>query len=99
MSVNDNNSNWYNAGTSAKKMNSMFAAAQFVAAIPGSLHRTKTMVFFEKLIKTFGNLKYFCYICNDKVLKHKYKKKYFKKVEIKFGNFKFFCYICNVIVL
>ena len=26
-SVNDNNSNWYNAGTSAKKMNSMFATA------------------------------------------------------------------------
>ena len=26
-SVNDNNSNWYNAGSSAKKMNSMFATA------------------------------------------------------------------------
>ena len=26
-SVNDKNSNWYNAGSSAKKMNSMFAAA------------------------------------------------------------------------
>ena len=26
-SVNDNNSNWYNAGSSTKKMNSMFATA------------------------------------------------------------------------
>ena len=27
LSVNGNNSNWYNAGSSNKKMNSMFAAA------------------------------------------------------------------------
>ena len=26
-SVNDKNSNWYNAGTSTKKMNSMYATA------------------------------------------------------------------------
>ena len=69
LSVNGNNSNWYNAGASTQKMNTMYAAAQVAAAIPGSLHRPTTMVFFEKMLKKFGNLKYFCYICITKVFK------------------------------
>jgi hypothetical protein len=39
------------------------------------------MVFFEKMLKKFGNLKYFCYICITKVFKTTIKN-ISKKVEI-----------------
>ena len=56
------------------------------------------MVLFEKNVKKFGNLKYFCYICITKVFKTTIKN-ISKKSWNKFGSFKNFCYICIVKVL